>query len=145
MSVKFNAVATSPIANWPRWVKLEDPTYGSLEVLIHKPSYEQQIQDTGFLYAIIYRNKEAPELAARQWENRLQVVTAWQGVEGEDGNPVPFSQEKLRTLLGVYPAMLQDLTTEIQKAYRGMSADEVKNLKESQDATSSDTKQQTQP
>jgi len=92
---------------------------GEFEVLIRRPTYEEQgAEGSGDKPWILHRIET--------------TVTDWRGVETEDqpnvpSKPIPFSRENLAALCQIDPAVFNQLLVYAHEAYRGLTADAGKN------------------
>lgn len=74
----------------------------------------------------------ADEISSAMTENVLasrvaQSVVGWKDINGEDGQPIPFSTEALAVLTRQYPGTLGQIVTGVENLYAGPSEEESKN------------------
>jgi len=87
-------------------------------LLCRRPTAQQRIDDDGT--AIELRMKSGPEFAAafrRRFYSRLECVTGWSEVQDSANEPVPFTREKLLTLLNRFPELLEQLTDSFHRLF----------------------------
>lgn len=83
---------------------------GSFDVCLEPPSAEERLTDEGILYEMVKAKGEWHAAAYRdQFMRRCRRVVGWEGVNGTDGKPIPFSHEMLQRVMSKHPSVVDQL------------------------------------
>lgn len=96
----------------------------SFTLLMQTPTYGDFLTDSGHDWAAAFGNASDSQ-SSRVRDRVAAVVVGWEDVNGEDGNPLPFSLDNLATLCSVFPSAFDQITRAVNRAFRGVFADEV--------------------
>lgn len=91
---------------------------GSFELTLTPPSLEARTVDDAQSYEhYISEGQRSTEAFKARFFSRLAAVTGWKGVNDSREEPLEFSQERLRALLGRHPAIIDQLGPHLAKLY----------------------------
>jgi hypothetical protein len=91
---------------------------GSFVLTLTPPSLEARTVDDAQSYEhYISAGQRSTEAFKARFFARLSAVTGWKGVNDAREEPLEFSQERLRALLGRHPAIIDQLGPHLAKLF----------------------------
>lgn len=97
-----------------RFVEISLGKGGQFELEMRTPSYDELIADA---------QQDADECLAARLD---ALVIGWRGVDGEDGKPIPFSQDAFRSLCREFPQVIFAAGAAANLYFNGITDDQKK-------------------
>lgn len=95
-----------------RPIKVHD---GEFQIELRYPTFDEMLRDTAMT-------------GSAAWESRINNnVVGWKDVRDENGQPVPFSQDRFAAMCEMLPGVFQQTLVHLSNLYHGLGEDEQKN------------------
>lgn len=108
--------------------KIEHESFGSCVLLMRTVGIDEQAEIDAAEISAYFTTKDPVEAMAAKYMARARVVVVgWEGVEDNDGKPLPFSWPTLRRVGSKFPEFTKQLMEAVEDLSHGLTEDESKN------------------